>query len=144
MRHRHIGIQRSTIVVIGNPDSHETVKRRRDKRVIVIRGINEKIGIEDINAAERLIASSAVVLLQLNVPVGVVRRAAEMAGQYGVEVVLDPAPMMALSEKIHRLSRKRLYISSGSLKRSRPAYACRRLMKRRGKNVARKRLEMRI
>ncbi|WKB35342.1 ribokinase [Terrilactibacillus sp. S3-3] len=74
-----------------------------DNRIIVVQGANDKLTESDIDEAEAVIAESDVVLMQLEVPMGVVIHAAEVAKIHGVKVVLDPAPMLPLPDKLLRM-----------------------------------------
>lgn len=74
-----------------------------DNRIIVVQGANGKLEESDIDEAEAVIAASDAVLMQLEVPLGVVVHAAEVAKRHGVKVVLDPAPMLPLPDKLLRM-----------------------------------------
>lgn len=60
--------------------------------IVVASGANVRLVIADVEAAREMIASSRVMLVQLEVPLEVVLRAAELAHGSGCQVVLDPAP----------------------------------------------------
>jgi len=63
-----------------------------DNRIIVIRGTNGRLGDEDIAAAGRLLRNADVVLMQLEVPLPVVKAVAAEARAQGVRSVLDAGP----------------------------------------------------
>lgn len=69
-----------------------TVDAAGRNTVMVASGANMRLTTGDVDAARDLIAASRVLLLQLEVPLDVVRHAAEMARAAGCRVVLDPAP----------------------------------------------------
>lgn len=60
--------------------------------IVVASGANMHLAPDDIEAASAAIASSRVVLLQLEIPIEVVTRAAAVARRHGCRVILDPAP----------------------------------------------------
>jgi len=60
--------------------------------IVVAPGANSKLTPDDVARAERLIEESAVLLLQLEVPMETVLAAVRLASAHGVRVVLDPAP----------------------------------------------------
>ena len=64
-----------------------------ENAIVVSPGANHAIDIEDVTAAQDIIATAKVVLLQLEVPIPVVSAAASIAR--GI-VILNPAPAMPL------------------------------------------------
>jgi ribokinase len=64
--------------------------------IVLAPGANARLTAEDVNAAEEAIASADVLLLQLEVPLATVVRAAQIAKRHGVTVILNPAPAQAL------------------------------------------------
>lgn len=69
-----------------------TVDGAGQNTIVVASGANAAVTREDIDAAHNAIAQSAVLLLQLEVPLDVVRYAAQIAHAAGCMVILDPAP----------------------------------------------------
>ena len=63
-----------------------------ENSISVASGANAQLSPADIDAAEKLIADAAIVLMQLEVPVATVTHAAKIAKKHGVMVVLNPAP----------------------------------------------------
>jgi ribokinase len=61
--------------------------------IVVSPGANHRLTPEDIDLAEPLIAAAAVVVLQLEVPLAVVRRTMDLCRRRGVPTILDPAPV---------------------------------------------------
>ena len=76
------------------------VDENGDNCITVAPGANARVTAEDVEAARDVIAAADVVLLQLEVPVPAVRRAAEIADAHGVPVVLNPAPACALDDAL--------------------------------------------
>lgn len=69
------------------------VDDRGENSIIVNPGANHAITPEDINKHANLIRGADVLLLQLECPLAVVRRAAEIAREAGVRVILNPSPL---------------------------------------------------
>ncbi|MDR7452668.1 MAG: ribokinase [Armatimonadota bacterium] len=82
-----------------------TVDPRGQNTIVVAPGANGKLTPAQVEAARQAIASSQVLLLQLEVPLDCVVRAAELARGTGCRVVLDPAPAPTepLPERLLRL-----------------------------------------
>jgi ribokinase len=64
--------------------------------IVVASGANMRMTEKDVEAAEAAIADSDVLLLQLEVPLPVVKRAVQIAQSHNVTVVLNPAPAREL------------------------------------------------
>src|SRR5574337_274633 len=73
--------------------------------IVVASGANGVLTREDVDAARSVIAQSAVLLLQLEVPLDVVHYAAQLAHAAGCMVILDPAPAPGqhLPDELYRL-----------------------------------------
>jgi len=69
--------------------------------IIVVPGANHALSVADIDAARPMLAAARVVLMQLEVRIEVVRRAAELAGAETL-VVLNPAPAAELPDALLR------------------------------------------
>jgi len=67
-----------------------------DNCIIVDPGANAALTPEDIAALEPVIAASDILVLQLEIPLGTVRKAMEIARARGVRVLLNPAPAQQL------------------------------------------------
>ena len=68
--------------------------------IVVASGANMQVTEADVAAAEQEIASSDVLLLQLEVPLPVVTRAAQIAKANEVKVILNPAPARKLPPEL--------------------------------------------
>lgn len=73
-----------TAMIIVDPDG--------DNSIVVSPGANAALTPQDVAGAKEVIASSAVVSLQLEIPMESVRAAAAAAEQAGTRVVLNPSP----------------------------------------------------
>ena len=71
--------------------------------IVVASGANMQVDETDVMTAEQVISSSDVLLLQLEVPLPVVTRAAQIAQDHGVTVILNPAPARELSKGLLEL-----------------------------------------
>ncbi|TDQ41016.1 ribokinase [Aureibacillus halotolerans] len=71
-----------------------------DNQIIVVPGANHALLPEHIKAHEDLIRTSDLVLVQLEIPAQTVDAAVETAHTYGVPVIVNPAPIQALSSTI--------------------------------------------
>lgn len=71
------------------------VDRNGGNSIVVAPGANGMLTPGDIDAAEDLIASASVVVMQLEVPLETVRHTAAMCRRHGVFTILDPAPAPA-------------------------------------------------
>jgi ribokinase len=61
--------------------------------IIVIPGANNNLDDEDIEKLKKLLPGATALLLQLEIPLSIVQKAAEVASEAGVRVILDPAPV---------------------------------------------------
>jgi ribokinase len=68
-----------------------------ENQIVVSSGANSRLGRDDVKAAASVLRAAAVTLVQLEIPVGAVAAACELAG--GV-VVLNPAPAANLPEDL--------------------------------------------
>jgi ribokinase len=68
--------------------------------IIVVPGANGKLTPADVDRAQSDIASAAVVVAQLEVPIETVEQAAKIANQNNIPFILDPAPAKPLSDEL--------------------------------------------
>ncbi len=71
-----------------------------ENRIVLAPGANLSLCAADVDAAADLIGHAAYVVLQLEVPMDAVVRAAHLAGRSGARVVLNPAPAAALPAEL--------------------------------------------
>jgi ribokinase len=64
--------------------------------IIVVPGANDHLLPEDICAAPGCLEEASVLLLQLEIPLPTVERAAQLGGEKGLRVILNPAPAQPL------------------------------------------------
>ncbi len=67
-----------------------------ENSIVVASGSNMQLTEEDVEAAEGVISGAEVLIMQLEVPLQIVRRAAQIAHDNQVLVILNPAPAMPL------------------------------------------------
>ena len=77
-----------------------TVDRTGENSIVVASGANADITVDDIESIRKQIESASILLLQLEIPVPAVRRAAQIAHKAGVYVILNPAPACSLPQDI--------------------------------------------
>lgn len=63
-----------------------------DNRIIVVPGANHELTTADIDAQKKLLEKSSIIILQLELPIGVVEYTLSLAQQLGVPTMLNPAP----------------------------------------------------
>ncbi|MCL2348168.1 MAG: ribokinase [Planctomycetaceae bacterium] len=63
--------------------------------ISVASGANNNLSPADVTAAESVIASADMVVMQLETPLDTIRHTARLAAKHGVPVILDPAPAPA-------------------------------------------------
>jgi len=78
-----------------------TVDDAGENSIVVAPGANAFLLPEDVEKAKKVILSSAILLLQLEIPVETVLYAAQMASKAGVKVILNPAPAQPLPETLY-------------------------------------------
>lgn len=61
-------------------------------RILVVKGANDRLSPEDIDAAEDVIEAADCVVLQLEIPVATVYHTLRLARRHGVRSILNPAP----------------------------------------------------
>ncbi|EOD01781.1 ribokinase [Caldisalinibacter kiritimatiensis] len=77
-----------------------TVNDEGDNSIVVIPGANFKVTKEDIDKATEAIEGSKIVLLQLEIPIDVVKYSLKKAKTLGKYTILNPAPAQNLDDEI--------------------------------------------
>ena len=77
-----------------------TVDESAENCIVVASGANGDVTEEDIEKSRAAIESADILLLQLEIPIPAVLKAAKIASEAGAYVVLNPAPMAELPEEI--------------------------------------------
>ena len=89
------GVPTGTALITVAADGHNTI--------IVIPGANGTVKPADLDTASETFAACEVVVLQLELPMATVVRAAALARSLGKKVVLNPAPFQPLPEALYAL-----------------------------------------
>ncbi|MGE5715943.1 MAG: ribokinase [Acidobacteriota bacterium] len=80
-----------------------TVDSRGQNEIVVISGSNMMLTPEDVCGKENVFAPAAITLLQLEIPLETVVRAAEVAQAHGHTIILNPAPARKLPRRLLKL-----------------------------------------
>lgn len=67
---------------------------------VISPGANAQMNLGDLDAVKELIQGASLLVLQLEIPMEVVVAAVQMAGEYGVKVLLNAAPAAALPQEV--------------------------------------------
>ncbi|MCV9884459.1 ribokinase [Metabacillus halosaccharovorans] len=103
MKHLHKqGVDTKHIQTISNTSSGVAAitLSEGDNSIIVVPGANHKLTPVLVQQHEQLITDADIVLLQLEIPLDSVVKAAELARKHNVPVILNPAPMQELPKKL--------------------------------------------
>ena len=76
------------------------VDDKGENSIAVAPGANAGLTPKDVEAAEELIATADVVVMQLETPMDTIERAAVLACKHGGRVILNPAPAQPLSDEL--------------------------------------------
>ena len=74
------------------------VDKRGENSIAVASGANAHLSPDDIRAAENIIASAEILLMQLEIPVETVETAVDIAAAHNVRIILNPAPAQQLGD----------------------------------------------
>ncbi|MCM3595709.1 ribokinase [Metabacillus idriensis] len=72
----------------------------QDNSIIIVPGANDLLSPEMISEKEEVIAESDLLLLQLEIPLSSVIKAAELAKKHSVKILLNPAPIEKLPDSL--------------------------------------------
>ena len=89
------GVQTDSIMVdrsVASGVAMIAVDEHGENHIIVIPGANGSIDDTDLERLKSVLTNSSILLLQLEIPLAIVRTAARVAKQSGATVILDPAP----------------------------------------------------
>lgn len=96
------GIDTSCVLRCGTPSGVAliTVDSKAENSIVVASGANACFSVADIENLTQEIESASILLMQLEIPVPSVTRAAQIARKAGVKVVLNPAPAAVLPAEL--------------------------------------------
>jgi ribokinase len=80
-----------------------SVDKNGENCIVVASGANANLLPADIDGARKLIADSAVLLMQLEIPLNTIQYAAEIAFHSGVKFILNPAPGAELTDDLLKM-----------------------------------------
>ncbi|MEM9218170.1 MAG: ribokinase [Cyanobacteria bacterium P01_F01_bin.150] len=72
------------------------VNDQGDNHIVVVPGANGQVGPDELNYLSDYVLMAKVLLLQLEIPLDIVYSAVKVAHNYGIKVILDPAPAKSL------------------------------------------------
>ncbi|WP_394779561.1 ribokinase [Undibacterium sp.] len=71
-----------------------------DNSIVLAAGANAALSAENVEAAQSAISAAQLLVCQLETPLSTVTRAIQLAGEHGVKVILNPAPVQALADEL--------------------------------------------
>jgi len=74
------------------------VDKKGENSIAVASGANAKLSPEHIEKAKTVISSANVLIMQLETPLETVRKAAQIGADYGITIILNPAPACPLDD----------------------------------------------
>ena len=89
--------------VIGTGIGTPVIDANGDNSIIIIPQANMMLSPKNVEAAAEVIANADVLMLQLEIPLGTSKRAAEIAKNNGTIVILNPAPACEIPESFLQL-----------------------------------------
>ena len=90
----------SAVVDIATGVAGIIVTDHGDNSIVLAAGANAALSAEDVEAAQQAISAAQLLVCQLETPLSTVTRAIQLAKQHGVKVILNPAPVQALSDDL--------------------------------------------
>jgi ribokinase len=76
-----------------------------DNAIVIVTGANDRMSVEDIEAARPAIAAAGVLVCQLEIPLEISRAALEVAREESTLTILNPAPAVAgLPQRLYELA----------------------------------------
>jgi len=97
------GVRGDLVRVTGGVSTGSAViviDAKGENSIVVVPGANGTVSAEDVDALAPVLENARVLMLQLEIPMAQVERAARRAHDLGVTVMLDPAPPVPLSKEL--------------------------------------------
>ena len=79
------------------------VDKTGENSIAVASGANAVLNPEDIQGSKQVISQAKILLMQLETPIETVTRAAQLAHEAGVKVILNPAPAQSLDDELLKM-----------------------------------------
>lgn len=93
LQSNHVNIEfMKTVNDRGTGTAQVTVDSSAENTILVVKGANDCLTIEDIQSCEDRISNSKILLVQMEIREEVITYAMKAAKKHGVTVILDPAP----------------------------------------------------
>jgi ribokinase len=73
-----------------------------ENNIIVVPGANDTVGQPELDYLVSILSDVQVLLLQFEIPMDIVQKAAQVAHEQGITVILDPAPAKPLPAELYR------------------------------------------
>jgi ribokinase len=96
------GIDASHVVIVDGISSGVApifVDSSGQNRIVVIKGANELLGPDDVDAAAPLLDKADIILLQFETPLATVYHVIRYAKEHGIRCIVNPAPALRLDFK---------------------------------------------
>jgi ribokinase len=100
LQKQHIDVSNVKPVTHARTGIATILLSENDNSIIVVPGANNEVTPEMVESFEEEIAASNLLLLQLEIPIESVEKAAQIAKKHGTKVILNPAPFQPLSETL--------------------------------------------
>lgn len=104
MHYSDVGLDTSRVLYSDKPSGVALIciDEKAENSIVVASGANSEVSDADIESLSDLIRMSEILLLQLEIPLPAVVKAAEIAYSSGVMVILNPAPAVELPDELLR------------------------------------------
>jgi ribokinase len=92
------GIEASQVRVVPGASSGVApifVESNGQNRIIVVKGANDRLRPEDVDAAQAVLAAADCIVLQFEIPLDTVFHTVRFARQHGIRCIVNPAPAQA-------------------------------------------------
>lgn len=80
-----------------------TVDKNAENCIVVASGANATLSPSDVQPARQTICESAMVLMQLEIPIDTIKWVATIAAEKGIKIILNPVPACELPDELLRL-----------------------------------------
>lgn len=93
----------STATSVSSGVAMISVDESGQNSIIVVPGANDVLTPTDLDAAQEVLRSAGMILAQLEIPMETVEHLCKLAAEFGVPVMLDPAPAQPIPQEILKL-----------------------------------------
>ncbi|MFP3897469.1 MAG: ribokinase [Anaerolineales bacterium] len=78
------------------------IDRAGENSIVVAPGANGQVTMQDVRAAQKILAETPYVIMQFEIPLSMVRETIALASQFGSRVILNPAPAYPVSSNFFK------------------------------------------